>query len=240
MEIFGKVAVITGASRGIGLAIAMELARKGVSLFLVGRDKIKLDQTALICRAKGVEVESLICDLTQKDAPDLVVKACEKQFGRLDFLINNAGMASRLSVEETTWDDWEEIMAVNARSPYFLSIAALPLLRKSETPKVINISSVVGTKGYEHQSAYAASKHALNGWTKSFAREVQKDGIRVHLIAPGGVGTEMVREMRPDINMAELISPTEVAESVAFLLSLSGNAVIDELNIRRSSNTPWG
>lgn len=240
MEIYGKVALVTGASRGIGLAIAMELARKGVSLFLVGRDKKLLDQTALICRSKGVEVESMISDITLKESPEQIINACKKQFGRLDFLINNAGMASRFAVEETSWEAWEEIMAVNARSPYFLSIAALPLLRESETAKVINISSVVGQKGYECQSAYAASKHALNGWTKSFAREVQKDGIRVHLIAPGGVGTEMVKEMRPDINMAELISPTEVAEGVVFLLSLSGNAVIDELNIRRESNTPWG
>lgn len=240
MGLEGKVAIVTGATRGIGLAIAISLAKAGVRLLLVGRDQQKLEQSEKLCRSKGVEVESISVDLTSKEAPDFVVDKCNESFGRVDFLINNAGMASRLSVEETSWDDWNNIMNLNARAPYFLTKALLPLLRQSETAKIINISSVVGHKGYDHQSAYAASKHALNGWTKSMAREVQKDGIRVHLIAPGGVGTEMVQEMRPDINMEELITPEEIAQCVLFLLSLEGNGVIDELNIRRNSNTPWG
>lgn len=240
MGLEGKIAIVTGATRGIGQAIAIELAKAGVKLFLVGRNKVKLEQAELLCRSKGVEVTSFSIDLTQKVAPAEVIGKCREVFGGLDYLINNAGMASRLSVEDTTWDNWNDIMNLNARAPYFLSIEALLLLKKSNSPKIINISSVVGHKGYDHQSAYAASKHALNGWTKSLAREVQKDGIRVHLIAPGGVGTEMVQEMRPDINMAELITPQEIAQSVCFLLSLEGNGVIDELNIRRDSNTPWG
>ena len=240
MGLHGKIALVTGATRGIGLAISLELSKLGVKLFLVGRNTKKLDEVALICRSRGVEVNTLVIDLTEQEAPSIVVAKCRETFGGLDYLINNAGMASRLGVEDTTWDDWNEIMNLNARAPYFLSVAALPLLRESETAKIINISSVVGHKGYDHQSAYAASKHALNGWTKSLAREVQNDGIRVHLIAPGGVGTEMVQEMRPDIDMDELIAPKEIAQAVCFLLSLEGNGVIDELNIRRDSNTPWG
>lgn len=126
-------------------------------------------------------------------------------------------------------------MIVNARAPFFLCKEALPLLKKSEKPIVINIASVVGFKGYVNQSVYASSKHALTGFTKVFAKEVQPFGIRVHLISPGGVATKMVTRMRPDINPSELIQPEEVAEIVRFLVTRKGNGVIDQFYLRRYS-----
>jgi len=130
-------------------------------------------------------------------------------------------------------------MKINARAPFILCREALPWLEQSEIPTIINISSVVGHKGYIRQAAYSASKHALMGFTKALAREAQDRDIRVHALAPGGVATDLVTSMRPDLDTGELIQPEELADIVLFLLLHRGNAVIDEINIRRISNTPW-
>ena len=130
-------------------------------------------------------------------------------------------------------------MAVNARAPFLFCREAIPYLRKSDIPTIINISSVVGVKGYVNQGAYTASKHALMGMTKVLAQELHKDGIRVHVISPGGVATDMVTKTRPDLDISELVTPDEIADIVIFLLINRGNAVIDEINVRRHSNSPW-
>ena len=132
-----------------------------------------------------------------------------------------------------TPEQWNSIFSVNARAPFFLCKAALPYLKESAKPMVINISSVVGFKGYANQSAYSSSKHALAGFTKVFAKEVQPFGIRVHLISPGGVATEMVRQTRPDINPDDLIQPEEICEIVRFLVTRKGKGTIDQFYIRR-------
>ena len=155
--------------------------------------------------------------------------------GGLDVLVNCAGLSQAGSFTEVTPQEWDRIFAVNAKAPFFLCKEALPYLKESPKATVINISSVVGFKGYINQSAYSSSKHALAGFTKVFAKEVQPFGIRVHLISPGGVATEMVTKMRPDINADELIQPLEIAELVRFLVTREGNGTIDHLYIRRYS-----
>ncbi len=112
-------------------------------------------------------------------------------------------------------------------------------MEKAKAPVIVNISSVVGRLGYEKQGAYAASKHALMGFSKVLAKELQPKGFRVHVLSPGGVATEMVSKMRPDIDTSELIQPEEIAEIVQFLIKNRGNAMIDTINIRRESSTPW-
>jgi 3-oxoacyl-[acyl-carrier protein] reductase len=130
-------------------------------------------------------------------------------------------------------------MRVNARAPFFLCKTAIPYLEKSKAATIINISSVVGHKGYVHQAAYAASKHALTGFTKVLAREVQDKGIRVYLLSPGGVHTEMVQKMRPDLDTSGLIKTEDMADIVRFLVTHRGNAMVDELRIRRAGGMPW-
>ena len=158
-----------------------------------------------------------------------------EELGGIDILVNCAGVSQAGPFTEVTPEGWDRIFAVNAKAPFFLCKEVLPYLKHSPKPIVINISSVVGFKGYIHQSAYASSKHALAGFTKVFAKEVQPFGIRVHLISPGGVATEMVKEMRPDIDTDELIQPGEIAELVRFLVTREGKGTIDQLYIRRYS-----
>lgn len=236
----GKCALVTGASRGIGRAIAIKLAGElNLDLMLAGRDVVELEKTRLEVEALGVKAHVFALDLALENAAEKIISETIKIFGRLDIIINNAGIAISGPVEKTTIDEWNNMMNINARTPFFICKEAIPYLRKSDHATIINISSAVGRKGYKNQGAYCASKHALMGMTKVLAQEVQKDNIRVHVIAPGGVATEMITKMRPDINQDELIQPEEIANIAIFLIKNRGNAMIDEINVSRASNTPW-
>lgn len=230
-----KNALVTGASRGIGKVIALELADLGYDVAIVGRDSASLDGTAAEIEAKGVKAVKIQADLSMAEAYARVVREAAEGLGGIDILVNCAGLSLAGSFTDATVEQWDKIFSVNARAPFFISQEALPWLRKSEKPIVINIASVVGFKGYANQSVYASSKHALTGFTKVFAKEVQPFGIRVHLISPGGVATEMVKQMRPDIKDDELIQPEEIAEIVRFLVTRKGLGTIDQFYIRRYS-----
>jgi 3-oxoacyl-[acyl-carrier protein] reductase len=130
-------------------------------------------------------------------------------------------------------------MSINARAPFILCREAMPLLKMAEMAYIINIASVVGVKGYPLQSTYTASKHALRGMTISLSEELNGSNIRVHLLCPGGVDTELIHKVRPDIKKQDLMQPEEIAELVLYLVTHKGNAVIDELHIRRASSIPW-
>ena len=227
------IALLTGASRGIGKAIALELSTIGYDLALVGRDTKALEDTASEVSANGVKALCIAADLQDTSSYERVVAETVGSFGGIDLLVNCAGLAQAGSFTEVTPEQWDTIFAVNAKAPFFISKAALPYLKQSGKPIVINIASVVGFKGYVNQSAYSSSKHALTGFTKVFAKEVQPFGIRVHLISPGGVATEMVRKTRPDINPDELIQPEEIAEIVRFIVTKKGAGTIDQFYLRR-------
>ena len=240
MEILkGKIALITGASGGIGSCIARRFAQDGISLALLGRSKEKLAATAASVREYGVETLLLPGDLLDDAYLEDCFAAVKERFGGLDILVNNAGMALSRSFEETTMAEYDRNMALNARVPYLACHLALPLLRCSECVSILNIASVVAHKGYPLQSAYAASKHALAGFTKSLASEVYREDIRVHLISPGGVFTDMVRIARPDLTGEDMILPEDIAEIAAFFIEHRTNAVIDEICVHRSGKEPF-
>lgn len=234
-----RVAIVTGGGAGIGRAIAVALARQGMHLVLCGRTVSKMEETVEMVKEYGVK--TLVCQGDLKDESYLirVVEDTMKTFGRLDVLINNAGISMAKPIVECTAQEFDEIMATNARAPFLLCKYAIPHMKSSDRGTIINIASVVGHKGYVNQSIYGASKHALTGFTKVLAQEVQKDDIRVHLISPGGVYTEMVAQVRPDLDPTYLIKPKDIADIVTFLLESRGNAVIDSINVHRISNTPF-
>ncbi|KUL08592.1 MAG: Short-chain dehydrogenase/reductase SDR [Proteiniphilum sp. 51_7] len=239
MELSGKVALITGASGGIGESIAVRLASLGMKLLITGRNREKLEQLKEKIEKHGSEAHLITADISAPDTPGRLIEGTIRKFGGLDLLVNNAGLAVSRPIEETDWDDWEQLMAVNARAPFFICQKSISYLRLSSCATIINISSVVGRLGYTHQAAYAASKHALMGFSKVLAREVQPLGIRVHTIAPGGVATEMVKSMRADLDQSELIQPEEIADIVEFLLKHRGNAMIDNIDVRRFNGNPF-
>ncbi|MEJ2703202.1 MAG: SDR family oxidoreductase [Sedimentisphaerales bacterium] len=235
----GKVAIVTGAGRGIGRAICVALAQEHATVVLASRFIPKLQEAAEEVTQAGGKAEIVVTELTEEESIKNLVKVTGEKFGRLDILVNNAGITHSARLEETATEDWERCLWVNARAPFILCREALGLLRKSQPAYIINIASVVGVKGYPLQSAYTASKHALRGMTMSLAEELRGSSVRVHLLCPGGVDTELVTNVRPDIKKEDLIRPGEIAELVHYLVTHKGNAVLDELHIRRAASTPW-
>jgi NAD(P)-dependent dehydrogenase (short-subunit alcohol dehydrogenase family) len=235
----GKVAIVTGGSRGIGRAIALALAGEGATLVLAARSQQTLDEAADLVRGAGGRAETVVTELAEESSIRTLVQVTRENLGRIDILINNAGITHSAKFSETRTEDLDRCWAINARAPFILCREALPLLLQAERGFIVNIASVVGVKGYPLQSAYTASKHALRGMTMSLAEELRGTNIRVHVVCPGAVDTGMVGNVRPDINTADLIGPNEIAELVLYLVTRTGNAVVDELHIRRAAAAPW-
>lgn len=235
----GQVALVTGASRGIGRAVALALGAEGAHIIAAARDHERLNNVVQEIRQSGQKAIAMLFDLVDESSIDALVEWIIDEFGRLDILVNNAGLTHSALMEETATADFDRIMAVNNRGPYILTRQCLPLLKQAPQATIVNISSVVGIKGYAKQTAYTASKHALRGWSIALAEELRDSNVRVHVLCPGGVDTDMVGNVRPDIPKEDLIKPEEIAELVVYCATHKGNAVIDEFRIRRSASNPW-
>ena len=236
----GLTAIITGAGGGIGHATAVRLAAEGMNIVLFGGHNLdKLNATREAVEKLAAPCLMLPGDLADTSAYPTMLAQVEQQFGGLDVLINNAGLALNEPFADISEETYDRIMTINVRVPFFLTQKCLPLLRRSPRASVINIASVVSHAGYPQQSVYVASKHALLGFTKSLAAECYQDNIRVHAIAPGGVYTDMVKISRPDLTPEGMILPEDVADLVFFLLANRSNAVIDEILVHRVNKQPF-
>lgn len=239
-SIKGRKAIITGASGGIGEIIAKSLAREGVKLALLGRNEEKLKkiahETEKISGEKAIIIPG---DLTLAEYVSQAVEQANKLLGGIDILINNAGIAHSTPFEEITEEQYDAIMDTNVKGPFLMCQKTLPYFRKSDAATIINIASVTAHKGYPLQSVYTASKHALIGFSKSLAKEVFEEGIRVLVISPGGVFTDMIKTSRPDLTSDGMIVPEDISDIILFILKHRGNAVIDEICIHRAAKEPF-
>ena len=239
ISLTGKTVLITGASRGIGRVTALTLAADGAYVILSARSQDRLTQLAEQIRTSGGKAVAVPADLADLQGIKTLVDYIRREYGVLDVLINNAGVAPAGPLENTTTEMWDSCMAVNVRAPFILCRELLGLLQRAQEGIIINISSVVGVKGYGNQVAYTSSKHALRGMSMALAAELQPQGIRVHVICPGAVDTDMIRTVRPDIKADELIDPVEIAELIGYIITHRGNGIIDEIHIRRRTSKPW-
>lgn len=234
-----KVILITGGSRGIGKAIAEQVSKHNAKIILTAKDQSRLQTTVNELKTNGSAIITIPCDLANPDEVKRMTKEACSHYGGLDIVINNAGMGIMKPFEESSIEDWHSLLNINALAPFIICQECVPTLKQSNYGMIINIGSVMGINGYVNQSVYAASKHALMGFTKVMSQELQKYDIRVHAVNPGGVATDLAKTMRPDLDTTGMMKPDEIANIVMFVLQNRNNAVIDDLHIRRSTGTAW-
>lgn len=221
----GKIAIVTGASGGIGQAVAVRLAADGADLALFGQNVERLQETATKVRALGRRAECYQVDNKSPEAIAGAVAQVEQAFGRIDILVNNAGMTKDGLLIRMSVDDWDDVLNVNLRSVFLFTKAAGRLMMKQRSGSIINVASIIGLIGNPGQANYAASKGGIIAFTKSVAKELASRGVRANTIAPGFISTRMTDKLSEDLQkkMLEMIplgrygSPEDVAGAVSFL-----------------------
>ena len=193
-DLAGRVALVTGASKGIGRAIALELAEAGADLVINARGSAALDAVAAEIRARGRDVEAVPADVATEAGVRLVVERAVARFGRVDVLVNNAGKGSPKRLLDLTEEDWHASFELNFMAAVRLSLACVPLMRTHGGGRIVNISSRVGRQPDPYFAPYAAAKAALINFTKSLANAFSKDGVLANCVVPGLVRTEAVEE----------------------------------------------
>jgi 3-oxoacyl-[acyl-carrier protein] reductase len=227
----GQVALVTGAGRGIGAAIALRLAKLGATTVLCGRTQSTLDETAQAIANKGGKTEVIPCDVTVAHQLEYVAARVNSTFKRLDILVNNAGIGGfNHPLHELPPEDWDRILNTNLRGVYYAIRAFAPLMIRAHTGHIINISSLAGKNALPNGAAYAASKWGLNGLTYSAAEELRRHNIRVSVICPGSVDTELSPHAGKD--PAKMLQSDDVAHAVAMLVTQAPQSFISEVLIR--------
>jgi len=207
-KLAGKIGLITGASKGLGKAMALALGAVGVKLALVSRDRAKLEAVAGGVRGAGGEAQVFVADVTREDQVTALEKDVTAAFGRLDILINNAGINVRKPITDFTLAEWSSVMDTNVTSVFLLCRAFVPRMKGTGYGRIINMTSIMSHVSLAHRSAYSSSKAALLGMTRALALELAQDGITVNGISPGPFGTEMNTPLmeNPELNRQFLAS----------------------------------
>lgn len=224
------VAVITGASRGIGAAIARELARRGHRLALLSRDREKLREVVQRVAGESPAVEAFACDLQDPRQVEKTFEAIRQWAGRIDVLINNAGLGIFAPLHQLSDTDWDSQLNTNLRGVFYCSRAVIPAMISQQSGAIINISSLAGKNAFADGTAYCASKWGLQGLTYCLAEELRQHNIRVSVICPGSVHTEFSPHQGKD--PAKMLQPEDVAKTVGWLLEQSPQSFVSEISIR--------
>lgn len=227
-----RIALITGGSRGIGKSLAYSLAADGFDLSLVARSTMSLEPVVQAITEKySVQVLPIACDLSDPDDIPLIVEKTTKTYGRIDLLVNNAGVGGKGTLEVTV-EKFDELYSVNLRAPFILMKHTVPVMLDQGSGMVVNISSRAGKIGFEEWGAYGAGKFGLVGLTDSVYRELAKKGIKVTTICPGWTDTDMARDGgNADTDFDQMIKVDDIAETIRWLLKLSPTACIREIFI---------
>ncbi|WP_347159244.1 3-ketoacyl-ACP reductase [Pontibacter chitinilyticus] len=228
----GKNALVTGAGKGIGRAIAIALAAEGVNVALLARTTSQLEDVAGEVQAKGVKAAVVTADVTNIEAVNEAVMQAREQLGPIDILINNAGVGAFAKFLEMEPEKWESIIRVNLLGPYYVTRAVLPEMIERQTGDIINISSTAGQKGAPVTSAYSASKFGLIGMSESLMQEVRKHNIRVTTLTPSTVATEMAIDLKlTDGNPERVMQPEDFAELIISQLKLNRRVFVKEAGL---------
>jgi 3-oxoacyl-[acyl-carrier protein] reductase len=233
----GKVALVTGAGRGIGKAISLLLAENGCRVMLASRSRDELQALESEIRNRGGEALNVPTDLTRDDEMLRLVESAREKWGGVDILINNAGWGKRAPVARANIEDWDQTLRVNLRAPMLLAHWLVPHMISKGEGAVINIGSISGKSGEANGAAYSASKFGLIGFTQSLYEEVREYGIKVAVILPGFVDTPLIPPNR-QLDRSKMIRADDVAQMVHFVLTSPDTCCPVEITVR-PQRTPY-
>jgi 3-oxoacyl-[acyl-carrier protein] reductase len=232
MNLQESVAIVTGAGRGIGRAIAESLAAEGTKLVLNCLTPPSLEAAAGTLRSRGATVEAIAGDVGDEALADRLVETAMNRFGRLDLLVNNAGIGHFGRLESMKPSEFDRVCRTNLRGPFLLMRAAIPALRKGGGGTIVTLASLAGVNPVPERAVYAATKWALIGLSRSVLQEVRRDGIRVLILEPGSTLTEFGHQPSKMAHAAKLVQPEDVASILIAALKLPARATVSEIEIR--------
>jgi 3-oxoacyl-[acyl-carrier protein] reductase len=239
MELKGAVAVVTGATRGMGRAISGRLADSGASVALVARTEAALSQAETEIRATGGDAAGFATDVTQRASVEAMVEDVLARFGRIDILVNSAFWGPPGNLETTDEAFWDRTVDSCLKGPYLCTRAVYPSMRAQGHGAIVNIGSAAGKVGEDNRTAYCAAKWGLEGLTAALQVELHKDGIRVHLLSPGATDTSFWRDNAPGLTqeqLAHFIPPETVADALVWVLSTPAAVHIPDVPIYNFRN----
>lgn len=229
----GKVALVTGASKGIGRAVSLALARRGASLLLVARGEEALEAVARECLEAGSpRVEPVVADVAEYRDLDRIVMTAVRAFGGFDVLVNNAGVGDVKPITEVSDEEFDRTVAVNLRAPYMLTQAAVKVMRKRRGGQVVTIGSGLSYFGRADWSLYAATKFAVRGMTECVRHEVAREGIKVALVSPGYTETSFFDGIPGEHSFDGALRPEDVAHAVMAVVEQPATSDIKEVTVR--------
>jgi NAD(P)-dependent dehydrogenase (short-subunit alcohol dehydrogenase family) len=233
VNIEGKTAFITGATKGIGRAIADALVERGANVFICSRNRDEIEEAVIVLSEKG-NAAGKLCDVRVEDEVRAALESCDRRFGGIDILVNNAGMGVfGKTVEETSSDEFRQTLETNLFGVFYACHHAIPMMKKRGGGYVINISSLAGQNPHPRMAAYNASKYGLNGFSEALMQEVRQHNIKVSYICPGSVNTYFGDDTPTD-EKAWQLQPEDVAQVVIDLLGMNDRALPSKIEIRPS------
>jgi len=226
-----KVAIITGASTGIGKHISIELSKNDYTVILISRNINKLNNVKDIIDNLGKKCIIIESDISKESSIECVFKELSS-FNNIDILINNAGLGIFNKIDNTSYQDWDIQMNTNLKASFMMTKNIVPLMKKKNSGKIVFINSVAGLKGYPYSSAYVASKYGLRGFASSIREELREYNIKVISIHPGAIDTPFWNEIKGDFPREKMLSPIDVSKSIVGAVLSPDNVVQEELIIR--------
>ena len=226
-DLNGKIAIVTGASQGIGETIAVEMAKSGANVFCLARNKNALDSTINKIISNGDKASAYSCDISDNEQFNNIVTDIFKEYGSLDILVNNAGITNDTLLMRMSDDQWDSVLNINLKGSFTCTRSVIKYMMKKKSGRIINITSIIGLTGNAGQANYAASKAGLIGMTKSIAKEVASRGITANCVAPGWIETAMTDQLSDEVKNKFLSQiptgkigyPRDIANTVIFLAS---------------------